>query len=369
MPFTLLASGYSSDISTLSLDLSASPSLIKTSTVPAGTAPTWLTLSPTKVVYTGDEFSEPDGALSAFTVGKDGQLSPLSQAKSGTGPVHFVLSKSGRTLYSANYGSGSLTTVGIKEDGGFVEGSEKTVSYTGTGPNKERQEGPHPHGVFLDPTGDYLLVADLGTDMLRVYYVADDMFEERPAISLPPGNGPRHLVVSPPSNSSSKTLLYLVEEITSTLAIFEVIYPPSSDDTLSLAAIQTELSTLPPDASSFQGDWTAAELAFSADGKYLYVSNRAPLDPHPESDTLAIFEINAEGGVVTSQPPTFFALGGRGPRHFSLTPKKDGVPAGKYMAVALQRTNEVVVFEAEGKNLTEVARVKDVKEPTAVVWL
>ncbi|GAA6031193.1 hypothetical protein JCM8097_004054 [Rhodosporidiobolus ruineniae] len=369
MSFTLLASGYGGLISTLALDTAAG-TFNETSTISSGNAPTWLTLHDKHpVVYTGDEFSSPDGDLYSFRVGTDGHLTRLNTAKVGEGPVHFAVNQQGSSLYSANYGSGTLSVVGLNQDGSFKDSQAETFKYVGTGPNKERQEAPHVHGVYVDPTGDFLFATDLGGDQLKVYKIEGDAVSARPSITLPAGNGPRHLAITAPSASQSKTLLYLVEELTSTLAIFEVLYPTTPDGPLALAAIQTELSVLPPDASSFAVDWTAAELALSADRRFLYVSNRAPLDPHPEADTLTIFELNGEGGVVTAVPPTYFSLGGRGPRHFSLSPKKDGQPEGKYMAVALQRTNEVVVYEVKGKELTEVARVKDIKEPTAVVWL
>ncbi|GAA5823481.1 hypothetical protein JCM11251_000649 [Rhodosporidiobolus azoricus] len=370
MPFQLLTSGYGGEIYSLSLDLSASPALQVTSTESAGNAPTWLILSSDgKRVYTGDEFSSPNGTLSAFNVDEDGKLSPLSSAQSGEGPVHFAISHDGRNLYSANYGSGTLTHVRLDKDGSFAKDEEVTYKFAGTGPNTERQEMPHIHGVYIDPTGEYLLATDLGSDQLKVYRINGDKLDALTPISLTPGVGPRHLVISPPSNSQSKTLLYLVEELTSAVSIYEIVYPSQAGGNFSLASVQKEISVLPPDYKSYAGDWTAAEISLSADKRFLYVSNRAPLDPHPESDTLTIFELNAQGSVVEGAEPTYFALGGRGPRDFAFSPKKDGVAEGKYLAVPLQRTNEVVVYEVDGKKLDEVARVKDIKEPTTIVWL
>lgn len=64
---------------------------------------------------------------------------------------------------------------------------------------------------------------------------------------MPPGNGPRHLVFISPSEKSTRALLYLIEEIRSTIAVFEVEYPSAKSPDLSLKALQTEVSTLPPD--------------------------------------------------------------------------------------------------------------------------
>ncbi|GAA5970574.1 hypothetical protein JCM11641_007357 [Rhodosporidiobolus odoratus] len=373
MPFSLLSSGYGGTLYSLSFNPSDSPTLSVSSTQTCGSAPTWLTLSAPRpgkrpVVYTGDEFADP-GTLTSFVVGQDAKLSSLGSTGAGAGPVHFVEDSQGKRLFSANYGSGSLSVVSLNDDGSFVGGDAQTVQFTGTGPNKERQEQSHIHGVYLDPTGDYLLATDLGADQLKVYYIANGDFSERPAISLATGSGPRHLVTVPPSGSSTKTLLYLVEELSSCISISEIIYPSSPSGPLSLAAIQTEITILPPDASSYPGDWTAAEIHLSPCGRYLFASNRSPPESHPESDVITIFELNAQGGVVTSSPPTYFSVGGLGPRDFSFSPPREGVQGGKYLAVSLQRTNEVAIFEVEGKELKEVARVGDLKEPTAVVWL
>ncbi|GAA5919442.1 hypothetical protein JCM1841_002394 [Sporobolomyces salmonicolor] len=369
MPRTLYTSGYGGEIAVLSFDAVRS-SLSVASTIPAGTAPTWLTLSTIHpILYTGDEFNSPSGTLIAFSIAEDGSLAQAGEsAEVGEGPVHFALGKGGKHLYAACYSGGELTAVGLKDDGTFdTEREKQSFKYRGKGQHKGRQEAPHAHGVAIDPTGNFLFCADLGTDQLHVYKIGPQLTEQ-PAISLPAGNGPRHLVFAAPSSSSSRTLLYLVEELSNTVAIFEVLYPSSPDGTLSLNVLQREVSTLPPDYKDVPGDWTAAELDVSPDRRFLYVSNRAPTDPAPKSDTLMIAELSADGIVVEGRTPTFVSLGGRGPRHFTFSPKTEEDEEGKYLAVAFQRTNEVVVYVVKGKGLAEVARVKGIKEPTCVVW-
>ncbi|BGP31241.1 hypothetical protein JCM10296v2_003005 [Rhodotorula toruloides] len=374
MSRTLLTSGYGGKIYTLSFDPTSS-SLRTTSTVSCGKAPTWLTLSGQHpIVYTGDEFSQPDGVLHAFRFDASGSLDSLPSAKVAEGPVHFCLSGDGKRLFTANYASGTLSVVGIKEDGTFdEEGKVETRAFKGTGPKKDRQEAPHVHGVYLEPTNRYLFAADLGADVLRIFDVSSpDKLEQLPAITMPPGNGPRHLVFAKPSESSTRTLLYLIEEIRSTIAVFEVEYPSEKSPDLGLKALQKEVSILPPDYTDHQGDWTGAELALSPNGRYLYASNRCPVDNPAPYDTLAIFELTAAGTLNTNVSPAQFDLGGRGPRHFALSSKKDGDSEGKYMAVALERTSEVVVYEVDEEQqdrLTEVARLKDVDQPTCIQWL
>ena len=64
----------------------------------------------------------------------------------------------------------------------------------GNGPNKNRQEGPHAHGVYF--RGNHLLVPDLGLDKVLTYTLDPDTAKptggDAPAdSSSAPGAGPR----------------------------------------------------------------------------------------------------------------------------------------------------------------------------------
>lgn len=225
--------------------------------------------------------------------------------------------------------------------------------------------------MWLDPTGEYLVCADLGADTLRVFLTSDPLHKADQA-HITPGAGPRHLLFLPPSPSSPKspTLCYLVNELSNTIAVFEVIYPASKHDHLHFKAVgKDNISFLPVEKVS-TGDWTGAELAVTPDRKHLFVSNRSPDDPAPEdgSDELAIFKLKENGQIITTEPPTFKAVGGLGLRHFAFSPAKYGDEEGSFVAVACQKTNEVVILKRTGPELEEVVRVKDIAQPTCVIW-
>ncbi|WP_161606120.1 lactonase family protein [Microlunatus speluncae] len=115
-------------------------------------------------------------------------------ANSGTGACHLCFSPDGRFVITANYGSSSVSCFGLAEDGSLTEQTDLWLA-TGSGPDASRQSEPHPHQVVVD--GDLILVPDLGTD--RVHRLGIDAAGKiSPAgdpIILPPGSGPRHLVV------------------------------------------------------------------------------------------------------------------------------------------------------------------------------
>lgn len=93
------------------------------------------------------------------------------------------------------------------------------------GPVPSRQEAPHPHQVSLDPTGHFVLVPDLGADLVRVFHVDDrnlSLTEVEPLVATP-GSGPRHVdfLVTP----DGATYMYLIAELTNTITGYRVSYP------------------------------------------------------------------------------------------------------------------------------------------------
>lgn len=64
----------------------------------------------------------------------------------------------------------------------------------GPGPVPDRQDVPHLHHTIVDPSGEFIVVPDLGADLLRVYKLSADSIEwtELPPQKAPAGSGPRH---------------------------------------------------------------------------------------------------------------------------------------------------------------------------------
>lgn len=99
----------------------------------------------------------------------------------------------------------------------------QTQTFTGKGPNHERQEGPHPHQTVLDPSGKYLLVPDLGTDQVHVFsFIANTLkFSAQTTLKVPGGYGPRHLAFA---TRGGKTFMYLMTEMANTIIGYCVTY-------------------------------------------------------------------------------------------------------------------------------------------------
>ncbi len=287
------------------------------------------------------------GAVSSFAIDpRTGSLKFLNKVDSGGGGAcHLTLDHTGKILFVANYGSGNVASFAINPDGSIGE-QTGFDQHSGSGPNAERQEGPHAHAVVLSPDNRFLFVPDLGTDQIRIYRVdvAKRTFTPNdPAfVSVTPGLGPRHFLFG-----RSGKFAYVVCEMKSSVVAF-------SYDALkgSLTPIQT-ISTLPPD---YRGIDNSAEIGIDPSGRFLYASNRG-------HDSIAVFAIDPDKGTLTRVQVA--PSQGMIPRNFAVD------PTGKYLLVANQISNQLVVFAIDPTNgtLTPAGQTLDVNSPVAILFV
>ena len=162
----------------------------------------------------GDEGS---GSVASFRILEDQLLEAVNrQSSKGRGNCYVSSSPDGKYVFAANYSSGHATALPVDEAGQLSEASSvKTGS--GSGPNSNRQKGPHAHQAILDPSGTFLLVPDLGTDKVMNYRFKGKTGKLKPNpeqafLSMPPGSGPRHLAFHP-----SGKYAFILSEMSATL--------------------------------------------------------------------------------------------------------------------------------------------------------
>ncbi len=285
--------------------------------------PSFLALSPDAsrlfaVSETGDSRSAAPGQVSAFAADPaTGALRFLNQQSSGgPAPSHVSVDAEGRHVLVANYWGGSVSVFPVAADGrlgpatAFVQHEEANAM-----PGNDAL--PHAHSIDLDTANRYAIVADLGLDKLFTYRfdAARGTLRASAAVSLPAGAGPRHFTFHPDGRHG-----YLISELNSTLTAFS--YEPG-------AGVLRELQTLSTLPGGFSGKNSAAEIAVSPDGKFLYGSNRG-------HDSLAIFAIDAGTGKLT--PIGHAPTRGQHPRHFAID------PTGAYLLAANRDSDSVAVF-------------------------
>lgn len=281
--------------------------------------PSYLYLSPDRqnlfAVQETDNFGgKSSGAFSAFTIHGDMSLSLINTvATNGANPCHISGSPSGKTLSVTNYSGGNLALYEVAPEGKLSEAFQM-IQHEGKGLNQARQEAAHIHSSQFINDGNTLLTADLGIDQLGVYNLAEGKFitAKKPFVLISEGNGPRHFALSP-----DKKYIYVLSELSSTITTIQI--------KKSAYKIIDEQSTLQHD---FKGESFAADIHMTADGKFLYTSNRG-------ENSIAIFKRLPKGKVVHLGNES---VRGDWPRNFTID------PSGKFLLVANQRSNNIVVF-------------------------
>ena len=278
---------------------------------------------------------------------KTGLVQLLNRRRSlGDGPCHVCLSTSGRQVLVSNYASGSVVVFSVLSDGSLGEPASFVQHHGGSGVIPDRQEGPHAHSVMLSPDNRYVFAADLGQDRIRVSRLDTEngslLPADPPEVVCAPGSGPRHMAMHPGGRH-----LFLVHELNSTVTVFG--YEPD----LGILTARQTVSTLPVD---WKGTSYAADIQVTADGRFLYASNRG-------HDSLAIFSVDGDRGTLEARD--FVPVRGRWPRQFRLTPD------GRFLLAANQESDTITVFSVDpvGGGLTPVGDPFPVPAPVCLTFM
>jgi len=299
----------------------------------------------TQFLYTVNEVDA--GMVTAYAIdSKTGRLKRLNaQSSQGKSPCYLSVDKSGKWVFVANYGSGSIAVLPVKPDGSLMEATN-VIQNAGSSVNKSRQEGPHAHWVDMAPQSDFLFGCDLGLDKLIAakFDSASGILMKNLVMftDLKAGAGPRHMTFSPDNRFA-----YVINELDSTVSVFS--FTPSIGK---MTAVQT-VKTVPPNFTEVN---YPAEVEVHPTGRFLFGSNRG-------HNTLAMYRIDKQTGKLT--PLVFVPTEGKNPRHFAID------PLGNWMVVANQDSDDVVVFRIDQRleNLMPMGQKVDIGAPVCVKFV
>lgn len=302
-----------------------------------GTSPSCLAVNATGTrLYSANETDrlgeQKHGTVSAFEIDRSsGQLKLLNTVSAGgAGPTYVSIHPSKRYLLVANYFGGSVAVLPIQADGRLGEATDVKNDEGKIGPTKAEHAPPgsfafsghdrtHAHMIESDPSGKFVLHVDLGLDKIFVWKFDEQTGKLSPsehhAVSLPPGDGPRHFHLHP-----NHRWFYSIQEEGSTIVLFDY-----DGQTGKLTSRQT-ISTLPP---GYKGSNFCSEILVSADGKFVYAGNRL-------HDSIGIFSIGANGELTHIADEW---TRGNYPRSFSFD------PTGRFLYCCNQRADNVAIFE------------------------
>ncbi len=217
-----------------------------------------------------------------------GMLTFINRVDSG-GAVSAqpTVSPSGAWLLVANYSGANVTVFPLNEDGSLGDVAAE-AKREGSGPDTARQDQSRPHAVVFDPGGNFVAVADLGTDNVATYSLNDETGELTlvSEADAQPGAGPRHIVFN-----NAGTIMYVTNELDATIDLFA--YDPATG---MIGEILQTVSTVP---DPFEGTKSTAEIAIHPSGKFLYNSNRGQPDTvTPEGDAIVGWTIDPDTGLL-----------------------------------------------------------------------
>lgn len=273
-----------------------------------------------RLLYTASETGSSPGRVDLFSLNGEGGLKHLSGTEGNNGDAcHIGLSSRSGGLYTAAYGAGQVSSFRLDGDGRpRLTGS---INYEGNGPNKDRQESPHAHQIVASPYTDQLYVCDLGTDSIWLHRDNPEAFprsgeQPNPALKLPGGYGPRHLVFD-----NHEPIVYILCEL-----VPRIVTARIDGDSGSLTILQDISSTA--DEKESQSPLAPAAIKIHPSGKTLAVSNRF-------RDTVAVFEINRSKGSAELTFTGEFSCGGKTPRDIEFDQE------GSLLFIANQDSHEI----------------------------
>jgi 6-phosphogluconolactonase (cycloisomerase 2 family) len=298
------------------------------------------------------------GTVSAFAIDRgSGKLALLNTVRSGgDGPTFVSIHPSGRFVLVANYFGGSVAVLPILPNGQLGAATDIKIDRGNLGPTRATNAPPgsfafsghdhtHAHMIEADASGRFVLHADLGLDKIFVWKFDEQEGVLTPhdpaAVSLPPGDGPRHFQFHP-----NGRWLYSIQEEGSTIVLFDY-----AAATGRLTERQT-ISTLPP---GFAGSNFCSEILVSADGRFVYAGNRL-------HDSIGILAIGPDGKL------TFVGdewTRGNYPRSFNFD------PTGRFLYCCNQRGDNIAVFsvDRETGGLKFTGHYAPVGNPSSIVFL
>lgn len=250
------------------------------------------------------------GSIAALAVGEDGALTRLNvEPTGGKSPCHLAIDPTGQFAVVANYVDGTVSVHRINRNG-TVKPHSELLRHKGSGPNPDRQAGPHAHMVAFTRYPGIVLVTDLGTDQVLTYRLnPPGKLSPVHTAGMSAGSGPRHMALHPDGP------IYITGELDSSVMVCEI-----RAGALVREIAKHDSMVEKPDPANFPSHIECSD-------RFVYVANRG-------ADCISVFE--ADPWRPVADVPT----GGRWPRHFALI--------GDFLYVANQNSGTVTVSRVDG---------------------
>lgn len=268
--------------------------------------------------------------------GRTGRMKLLNrQSTRGSASCYLDVDATGRTVLVANYTTGNVGSLPVREDGSLGE-MVSFFQHAGSSVDLPRQKGPNAHSFVVSPDNRFAFATDLGIDQILSYRLdaaTAKLTPNEPAFAkAPPGAGPRHLIFHP-----NGKYVYVINELKNSVTVFEYA---------AVAGTLTERQTIPTLPADFKGKSYCADLKITRDGRLLYGTNRG-------HDSIAAYRVGDDGRLtLLGIEPSL----GKGPQNLAFAVND------KFLLCANMPGKNVVVFRVD----PQTGGLKAVGEPVAV---
>jgi len=316
--------------------------------------PSWLAVNPDQTrLYAVSEIDSYEatrnGAVVSYAIDADTlRLTRLGAVRSGgTNPAYVSVHPSGKFVFVANFG-GNAAVFSVRADGSLGDASDVRPSVGARHRARAVDDPPgqfavsehdssHLRMIAADPSGQFVIANDAGLDLTLVWRFDAQAGRLLPAdvpfVSAPSGSAPRHFVFHP-----NGRVFYNLYEHDAKVAVYDY------DGAKGALRHKQTISVLPP---KFAGSNLSSEIQITADGRFLYVSNRV-------HSGLAVFAVSGDGQLhmaseawAHSDSPRSIAIDYAGELLYSCNQRGDSITSFRINASsgALQFTGR---FEAVG---------------------
>jgi 6-phosphogluconolactonase len=275
---------------------------------------------------------------------ESGTLTPLNRQPTGGDNSSTVVVDPSNRYVVLSTGPG-VAVFPIGPDGSLEPYSDLVIPVGEPGPLRDEQHGPHPHQATFDSSGRYVVAPDKGLDRIYVYRFDAERGKllpcDPPFVKARYGAIPRHIMFHP-----SKAYAYVVNEMDSTVNAY---HWDSSRGELK------PFQRVPTTPTTYVGDNTAAEIAITPSGKFVYASNRG-------HDSIAIFAVDEKTGMIAAIG--WESVQGGKPRFFGAD------PAWTHLYAANENSHTIVVFriDHDSGKLTPTGQVIETGSPSCIAF-
>lgn len=198
--------------------------------VAAGKSVMPMTVSPDQTRLYAVVRSQPYRVLTYAIDPANGNLTEKASAALPDSMPYVSIDPSGRLLFFASYGGNKIASLPVGLEGLVKDGAKQVVL-----------TGRNAHSIVSEKGGKYVFATTLGSDAVLQYKLSAEtgLLEPNNPASVPtkPGQGPRHIIISPDNRS-----VYILTELTG-----EVIHYALEPATGTLTERDTA-KILPPDS-------------------------------------------------------------------------------------------------------------------------